>query len=419
MHIGKVPSVKRTYSLTIPIPSLRGQFGDRLNVFQAMIRPRDIEGLLGHDPRSKFWNRLPEDLAELYQYLQRKTAKSRRDSLGRYIKDRILGNLLTIGAFPALAIGMTHPARFEPDDEGSPVGTLYFDLSQRVKRVLLDGLGRVSAALDMLDEGDLDLDEKLTFMVSIYAPSEAKKTLSMEELGQLFHDFNFLAEPVSKGQAVDLDQSNIYISLTNILAKAPVIEKNGGIERRAASLGAKSTALVAKQVFLKFVKSACEGDTRYIYILRRTPANGNLSAENIGYLANQIERRLEIVAAQMGERFKDRDSILLSASGWGALGLVFFDLESLRQDKVLDEREEESFLRAIGKLDWSRYNQDWINYLGGSDRDEAGRPRLGKVFGGRAIERIADYVRKKIGLTPLLKNENIVTAARSAGGKKE
>ncbi len=81
----------------------------------------------------------------------------------------------------------------------------------------------------------------------------------MEELGQLFHDFNFLVQPIALGQAVDLDQSDVAIGLTNTLGECPAIKKHCGMERRAANLGKKSTAPVAKQVLLRFVKVACEG----------------------------------------------------------------------------------------------------------------------------------------------------------------
>jgi len=300
---------------------------------------------------------------------------------------------------------MTHPAKFEPDEEGSPVGTLYYDVSQRVRRVLLDGLGRVTAVLDMLDSGKTIVDEKLTFTVAIYAPSALKGSFSLEELGQLFHDFNFLAEPVSKGQAVDLDQSNLYITLTNLLAKSPPIVKNGGMEARAASLGAKSTALVAKQVLLKFVKSACEGEVRYINVLRKSPIDGNLQSSNLEAYANRLEEFLSVVFNSMSEQLRTpKDSVLLSASGWAALGLIFHDLNSVL-GQVIERSEAHAFMQAISKIDWSRYNPDWINYLGGPEKDDKGRDRLGKVFGGRAVERIAEYVRNRIGLLPLLEQQ--------------
>lgn len=387
----------RGIDLSIPIPSLEGQFGERLNVYQCLVRPSDVRSLLGHDPRSKNWKTLPEDLQRIYGYLQRKTTGSRKASLSRYITERIVGTNGTIGAFPALAIGMTEPARFEPDSEDSPVGTLHYDLSGRVRRVLLDGLGRVTAAMDLLDSNVLSVDEQITFMVTIYAPSPSKGELTLEELGQLFHDFNFLAEPVSRGQAVDLDQSNLYITLTNLLARTPVIKDHGGMEPRAASLGKKSTALVAKQVLLKFVRAGCEGDTRAAYTLRQNPEGGTLDINNLPHIRDRMEWFLKVLAARMGDSFEDKESLHLSAPGWAALGILFHDLEFRLKDELSDGERLER-IEAIGDLDWSRYNLDWINYLGGEELDKEGRKRLGSVFGGRAIERVVEYVRHRVGI---------------------
>lgn len=396
---------RRITNLRVPIPCIKGVCGDRLDVFQAIIAPGDIISILGHDPRSKNWNSLSDSISRIYSYLQRKTSKTRKDSLTGYITDRILSDELPIGAFPALAIGMTHPADFvmsDSDASGSQagMGTIHFDISNKTGRILLDGLGRVTAALDLLESGQEEVNEKVLFMVSFYAPSAGKGVLEVGELGQLFHDFNFLGEPVSKGQAVDLDQSNIYITLTNRLTGSNVIKKHGGVEPRAASLGKKSTALVAKQVLLKFVKAACAGDLQAVNVMRRSPQEGRLSVATLGEMESRIADFLQCIADEMGPAFHtQRDSVHLSASGWAALGMLFYDLHF---NLNLPADEFEKFSRAVGRIDWSRSNKDWIGYLGGNDGD-----RLGKVFGGRAISRILDYVRYKIGLVPLLKAEDV------------
>lgn len=396
---------RRITGLRVPIPCIKGICGDRLDVFQAIIAPGDILSILGHDPRSKNWNSLPESVSRIYSYLQRKTSRNRKDSLTGYITERILSDELAIGAFPALAIGMTHPAEFvmsESDASGSQaaMGTIHFDISNKTGRILLDGLGRVTAALDLLENGQEEVNEKVLFMVSFYAPSAEKGALRVEELGQLFHDFNFLAEPVSKGQAVDLDQSNIYITLTNRLTDSDVVKRYGGVEARAASLGKKSTALVAKQVLLKFVKAACAGDLQAVNVMRRSPQEGRLSVATLGELESRIATFLECIAGEMGSAFHtQRDSVHLSASGWAALGMLFYDLHF---NLDLPDDEFEKFSKAVGRIDWSRTNKDWIGYLGGKEGD-----RLGKVFGGRAISRILDYVRYKIGLVPLLKAQDV------------
>lgn len=393
-------------SLTVPVPSIRGKFGKQLQTFQTSIRAGDVQHLLGHDPRSKHWARLPEDLKEMYHYLQRKTSKGRREGAARYIRERFGPNAYTIGAFPAIAIGVTKAPRFEPfSDKTIPaaVGILHFDLSASIRRILLDGLSRVTGAMDVL-EADPKLADCFTFPVTIYAPIDADTELTVEQLGQLFHDFNFLAEPVSKGQAIDLDQSDIYIALTNRLADTPVIKRNGGVEPRAASLGKKSTALVAKQVLLRFVKGACEGAGLQHALRLRPDEPGNLTVNTLPQIQDRLEHYITVMSEEMGPRFRERDSIHLTAPGWNALGIVFYDLQFKAE---LSPGEQETILKKIGQIDWSRWNPDWLDFLGNPELDEngkevtdgRGRKRLGKSRGGgEIILKIAEYVRQKSGL---------------------
>ena len=93
-----------TVNLKLPVPALRGFFGNRLATYVTQAKPNDLISLLGHDPRSKNWRNLPEDTRSIYEFLQRKTAKSRRDSIGGYIDERMSEDALVIGAFPSGSI---------------------------------------------------------------------------------------------------------------------------------------------------------------------------------------------------------------------------------------------------------------------------------------------------------------------------
>ncbi len=356
-------------TLSVPVPSIQGNFGKKLLTFQTNVSPMSIPQLLGHDPRSSNWNRLPEDLAKIYRHIQRKTDKARRTGAYRYIEQRMSEKSRMIGAFPSISIGCTKPLNFKPYAEtGSPqikkaVGELEFDLSVDNTRILLDGLSRLTAALDLANSGieGRTLVESLTFPLTIYAPSLGAGELTVEELGQLFHDFNFLAEPVKKAQAIDLDQSDIYITLTNQLAKQPVIRDHGGVEARAASLGKKSTALVVKPVLLRFVQVACEGgDVRRA--LRSAPAGQpRLTDSTFDALLNRLTEFLSGIAAGMGSRFKDRNSVHFLAPAWYALGRVFHELEFELDD--FTEEQKSKVVERMGALDWSRGNPLWTPLL--------------------------------------------------------
>src|SRR5260370_22356175 len=286
-------------SLKVPVPCTVGSFGDKLYTFQTQVRPGEIINLLGHDPRSKNWKYLPPALREVYEYLQRKTNSERRRSTARYIEERIAPGTRSLGAFPAISIGVVSPVKFTSYSERFPasgirqgVGEIEFDLSATNLRILLDVLARVTGALDLADDNEADLAGCFSFPVTIFAPTERYGKVDVGELGQLFHDFNFLQTPVSTGQAVDLDQSNIYIQLTGALGGVPIIAENGAVTPRATSRGGQSTALVAKQVLLRFVKGACEGPA-FQHTLRDLPeSQPNLTLLTFDALKLRLENFL-------------------------------------------------------------------------------------------------------------------------------
>jgi hypothetical protein len=420
-----------TLNLTVPVPCAQGYFGDRLATYMTQVKPSQIITLLGHDPQSKYWSRLPDELRKIYEYLQRKTSKGRREGPKRYIRHRIAPGSPVVGAFPPICVGVLKPLQFtlyrdKFNNPGLPdgIGELQFSLATSDIRLLLDGLSRVSGSLELLDEGKVDLADSFTFGLAIYAP--IKGELAPMQLGQLFHDFNFLATPVSAGQAIDLDQSDPHIVVVDILDDAPVIKDNGGIEPRAASLGAKSTALVAKRVFLRFVRGATEGPA-YLHTLREVPdQEAKVTMENVHTVAARIEHFLTQFANEMGhERFRQRDGIHLTAPGWNALAVIYHDMEYVLAGR-LNESQRNHIITQMACIDWSRNNPDWIGLLGDAainpawvgplgdaDLDAAGRKvidpttgreRLGKLYGGQqAITKLVNYIRVKTGLDAQLK----------------
>ncbi len=305
----------------------------------------------------------------------------------------------------------SYSERFPASGIRQGVGEIEFDLSATNLRILLDGLARVTGALDLADDNKADLAACFSFPVTIFAPTERYGKVDVGELGQLFHDFNFLQTPVSTGQAVDLDQSNIYIQLTGALGGVPIIAENGGVEPRARSLGSKSTALVAKQVLLRFVKGACEGPA-FQHTLRDLPeSQPNLTLLTFDALKLRLENFLTEIGERMGRtRFRDHDSLHLSSPGWNALGVIFYDIQFVLSDRLSAGEQSKVFDRIAG-IDWSRSNPDWIKLLGDPAVDEGGNElkdsegqiKLGKLYGGQqAITKLIDYIRKRSGMTEYL-----------------
>jgi DNA-sulfur modification-associated len=401
--------------VTIPIPAVRGHFGQRLYTYQTQLLPSDVATVLGHDPRSDHWKYLSPDLQFRYETVQRTTDKPRRADLMSYISGNIAQHQPVQGAFPAISIGMSQPVSFEPFANESDIGWLKIETSGGNQRLLLDGLARVTAALMLIEQeqkqhnfqGSYTPTQQLfTFPVTIYAPVEGT-IIAIEELSQLFYDFNYLQKRISPAHAIALDQSDLYIRLTNHLGNV-VLRSFGGMDNRAASLKKKSKAITAQQVLLRFVRGACEG-IQFQTSNRAYVDTPNLTRESYAHYAQILESYLISFAEKMGwEKFTNRDAIHLTSPGWQVLGLVFHDLYVRLE---ASPSTIENVIRRLGEIDWTRYNPDWLLYLGEPEcdkgtgeplSDEQGRPRV-KItrLGAGGIKRLRDYVYEKTGLAVL------------------
>jgi hypothetical protein len=397
---------------TARIPAVQGQFGTRLVTYTTQLPAGAIETILGHDPRSRHWKQLSDDVRDIYEKLQRATTPKRLDGIVRYIRYRFIERGVILGAFPAIAIAVEHPTEFEPyagiSDSG--VGVLHFDLSRRNRRIMVDGLGRASAAMELVElseSSDLSSDARAALQKLIsefalptvfYVPAPGKPSLTIEEMGQLFHDFNFKVQAVPERVAIALDHSDLYIGLTNKIAQSEAIMDHGGMERKAASLGRKSTAIVVQQNLLRFVRGATEGES-FLEAKNNTDlANPNLTPDNLSVYQDKIEEFLSIFATSMSEEaFKDKDSLHLTSPGWGALGILFHDLFVRLKVPDLD-----AAARKLGTLDWRRSADMWADLVR-ERKDKNGAIVLGLGGGGaqtrRAITRIA---REYLGIDKLL-----------------
>lgn len=402
-----------TLNLKTPVPCVQGFFNERLVTYTTQVSPKQISNLLGHDPRSKNWKRLPSDeLREVYEFLQRKTVKSRREGISGYIEERFGPDALTIGAFPSISIAFQQATEFH--QFGSPVpagvGTLMVDISPSNVRVLIDGLGRVTGALDLIEEGKGDLLSNFTFPVTLYLPKPGTKDLTWKEMGQLFHDFNFKVQPVARQLAISLDTSDIYISLASRLAESPFIVDHGGVAERAASLGSKSTELVVQTVLVRTVRGACEG-RQFQESNLATTDNPNLDRKSFNSVLASIDGFFAGIANRMGTaRFTDRQSLHLTSPGWQALGIIHHDLAFKLK---MSAAEQAPVLDKIAGIDWGRGNPDWITLglghpeldkkTGAAVLDSQGRPKIALSGAGRtSIQKLIDYVRDKAGLSALL-----------------
>jgi hypothetical protein len=404
----------------ILVPAIQGFFGKHIATYQGQLFPGDIPSILGHDPRE--WRRMPDELHQMYEDIQRRTSPQRREAAMQYVQARMGPRAFMVGAFPAICIGLTEAPVFTKLP-GSLLENVMGDTSMGMlgltgaggsTRILLDGLARVSAMLKLIETlpAGMDVNEWLLVPVTFYAPRNPGQTLTVQELGQLFHDFNYLQARIAQSHAISLDQSDLYVQLTNQLARGATLMSAGGMDTRAASLGKASPALVVQQVFLRFVRVACEG-APVLTNNQKPILRGTLTAETFDTMLAKIEAYLSSLRQQMGPaRFADHASLHLTSPGWQVLGLVFHDLHMVLRasDGVVS-----MVMERLGHIDWSRRNPDWIPLLGEPERDKetggilmdaTGHPRL-KItrLGAAGIQALRDYVYTHTGLKGLLNEQ--------------
>lgn len=354
---------RQTYAAMI------GLHGPRLATFATQINPLDITIVLGHDPRSdrrRFLN--DQKLVELYSYMQRKTASSRRDSIKNYIQDRLFPGSDLVGGFPAISIAVQYPIEFEEIDPAfQGVVNMSIDTGVHNKRVALDGLGRISGALALVDlalGGELMTDEaqelqraleQISIPCVFYSPRPGQQPLSQEEIGQLFHDFNFKVTPVSAKDAIALDKSDPYIRATYTLAQSVENIRRYGMDTKAASLGSKSKAIVVQPVLLRFIRAALEGERVAEAARNVSVSDGILARGNSQQLLGTLSEFLDAFATAMGDEWYQRESVHLSSAGWQALGVVYHDIAF-----ILKDIDQIAFARELArKIDWKRDAKIW------------------------------------------------------------
>jgi DGQHR domain-containing protein len=400
-------------SPTTNFPAMQGVVGNRLVTYATQISPHAVEGLLGHDPRSRFWKKLSGDVESIYSKVQRATAPQRLRAITDYIQRRFMPDSLLIGAFPAISVAVQSHVVFKPvDAENLPgVGNIQIDMSSRNSRIVVDGLGRVSAALELIersydlgllgDEADRlrKLLESFSIPVVIYAPHPNAKPLSVKEMGQLFFDFNFKAVAVPPRIAISLDQSDPYIQATNLLAQeSKAISRNGGMEERAASLGSKSSAIVVQQVLLRAVRGAMEGSA-FQESNRAEIDEPNLTLDSIKEMTGSFADFIDSFADEMGDRFADGDrrSLHLSSPGWQSIGVIYHDVVMR-----LGVPDPLAFARSLARVDWSRSGPLWTGLIIEKTMKDGAKELVLNSAGASTKREMVARLRRELNLEPLL-----------------
>lgn len=405
----------------LKLPVTRCEANDKLAYYQTSVQVKDIVPYIlgGQDPRSSNWSRLAPVVQNLYEKLQRKTTKSRREEVERYIANRMAPNALWIGAFPPIVIGVPTPQEFKPHDDQDnyeSIGLLRLTNDLNYPNVVIDGLGRLSGLIEISLDKDADpavREWASKFRVPILLiTGNNGHTLTTEELGQLFFDFNVLGTPVSKGHAIDLDVSDPYIIVSGRVGDLKVVRRFGGMDDRATSIG--KGVWTTKSILLKSVRAAAEGAGAWVDHVRDSISNPWMDTEA---RKTEVIERFDVVLTALTEQF-DGDGFLPSYTllrtpvWWTAIGLIIHDLYRSYDGGAFTEEMRQTLLRRLAKIDWSLGNPEF-SFLGApvADRDRKtgelkpiptdsqGRPVITRFHGGsKAYFNLAAFLRRKIGL---------------------
>lgn len=404
----------------LKIPVTLCEANNRLAYYQTAVQVGDIVPYIlgGNDPRSSNWSRLPAPVMRLYEKLQRKTVKSRREEMERYIIGRMSPKSLWIGAIPPIVIGVPPTQEFKPsEDQDNYEGVGLLKLRNDLVRpnAVIDGLGRLTGLLEITQDADVDPDVRewaSKFRVPLLLiTGNGGHTLTEQELGQLFFDFNVLGTPVSKGHAIDLDMSDPYIIVAGTVGGLKVIKTHGGMDDRASSIG--RGMWTTKPILLKAVRAAAEGPGAHVDHVRDAISDPWMSSE-----ARQqaIADRFDILLTSVTEPWKGAlpdHTLMRTPVWWAAMGLLLHDLYNKKYGGgELGEEARDEYLRRLATIDWSLGNPDF-SFLGSvtpeKDRktgefkailnDERGLPVINRFHGGsKAYFNLAAHLRRKIGL---------------------
>ena len=397
------------------LPAIKCGCTSNASIYQTAMKIHDLVPYLlnGHDPRSQNWKNLPSDVRSMYEKLQRTTSAARREAMARYIQRRMAPGAYWIGAVPPIVVGMRLDQPFNSTDEDGLIG--YLKVQTRLDRpnILLDGLARLTGFLDNMNDEDLDNNTRIwageaVLPIMLITPVSGRE-LSLDELGQLFHDLNTLAKPVGKGQAVDLDKSDPYIQTVNKVIELKVISAQGGADARAVNVKKSSAAWATKTVLLKAVRAAAEGPGSHVDHIRDEVSDPFLkSGREQRIIVDRFEEALTaLVDALPQGSVPTQNTLLRTAAWWIAFGLILHDLYRSYDGTHLTDEARATMVRRMAKIDWGLGNEK-LSFLGVSVEDkktgkkpidDLGRPIVNRMFGGsKAYYNLAAFIRNEIGL---------------------
>jgi len=319
---------------------LKGGFANGFDTFQGFVRPDQIISFLGHDPRPQNWSNLTKSIQNQYRKLDQKRTKTAFKTMAAYLENNMSPSAQLKGLFGAITVFHKQPIKLEPTSDKTHRNIGYLKLPH--DRLLIDGMARVSALIDLLHTEDQRyswLKKKTQIPVTLVAPHKTTDIDLDETISTLIHDLNFVGSWVSASSQVANNASNAYVKIAANLGELAVIEQNGGVERYG-SINEKSKRIVTRQMLIKYVECAWlginpnESGTR---LTNQGPAP--FKDDEFERLKHTSVQFLKTFAATMGDSFgymnvpdivkrreKRREALHLHMGSWKVLGCLCAEL---------------------------------------------------------------------------------------------
>lgn len=175
------------------------------------------------------------------------------------------------------------------------------------------------------------------------------------------------------------------------------------MELKAASLGKKSAAIVVRQNLLRLVRGATEGERFLEGTGNSEITNPRRNEETLEEFEEGIISFLSNFAESMGdEQFTNRESLHLTAPGWGTLGVLYHDLVVR-----LHVSDPNAAARKLGAIDWMRSAPMWSEIVR-SKVDKDGYQMIGLAAGGAQNRRfMTQKLRETLGIDKPLEERGV------------
>lgn len=357
--------------------AIRSPIKQGFDCYSFTVRPWQLTGFLGHDPRSQHWKTLPPWLHDIYKEKQRTTAKPRIDALQTYIRNQMMDKD-QIGALPPISVMQFEPFKREhckaiPDH--SSVYLVDFDEFEAV-RVLIDGLARVTAiqaVRETLQTENKEAYEKLDafrFSVALYVPTEERGKIDGVAAGQLFHDFNSYAWPVPMAKSLASDGYNPYKRVALMVSDSALLRRHGGLKSGSSNLGKKDTAFATELMLSQFCKIVIEGQRGYGKLTK--PMNKALitSTDDEAISRFIIDFLVSFEGEVGGKVFADRTQLFRTAHGMYAIAVIMHDVH-------IGRTTMKKAVEGLASIDWTWKNPQMQHGIGRQQDGEGWKMNTG------------------------------------------